>query len=159
LKNGEYVMTPLKFLVSISFLSVVVGCWQGPYYDGKPLDQWVVLAKDQSPETRRAAARALGRIGLQNEDVIPVLIDLARDENKNVQMQAIYAIRDMSSRAQAALPALVEIASDANQDLLVRRAAAKTVKLIRRSNREPFPSGPVTGPQMNSPVKLVRAFM
>ncbi len=113
-------MTPLKFLVSISFLSVVVGCWQGPSYEGKSIDQWTVLAKDRSPENRQAAAKALGRIGLQTGDVIPVLVDLARDENKNVQMQAIFAIRAMSSRALAALPVLVEIASDTNQDLLVR---------------------------------------
>ncbi len=124
-------MAPLKFLVSISFLSVVAGCWQGPYYEGKPCDQWVVLAKDKSPDTRRAAAKALGRIGLQTEEVIPVLVDLAKDENKNVQMQAIYAIRDMSARAKAALPTLVQIALDESQDRQVRRAAEKTAKLIQ----------------------------
>jgi HEAT repeat protein len=124
-------MTPLKLLVSISFLPVVVGCWQGPYHEGKPLDQWVVLAKDKSPETRGAAAKALGKIGLQNEEVIPVLVGLARDENKGVQMQAIYALREMSPRAKAAIPALTEIALDQNQDRLVRQAAAKTVKIIR----------------------------
>jgi HEAT repeat protein len=125
-------MTPLKFLVSLSFLPVIVGCWQGPYYEGRPRDEWVVLAKDKSPETRRTAAKALGKIGLQNEEVIPVLVDLARDENKLVQMQAIYAIRDMSPRAKSAFPALADIARDVNQDLQVRHAAAKTAKLIQR---------------------------
>ncbi len=124
-------MTPLKFLVSISFLSVLGGCWQGPSEGGNTLDQWVVLAKDKSPETRRAAAKALGRIGLQTEDVIPVLVDLVRDEDKGVQMQAISAISRMSPRAKSALPALVEIRDDANQDLSVRRAAARAARLIR----------------------------
>jgi hypothetical protein len=127
-----YVMTPLKFLVSISFLSLVAGCWQGTHYEGKSLDQWTALAKDRSPESRRAAAKALGKIGLQTEEVIPVLIGLARDENKGVQMQAIYSLREMSPRAKAAIPTLTEIALDANQDRSVRQAAAKTAKVIQR---------------------------
>jgi HEAT repeat protein len=128
----ENVMTPFKFLVSISFLSVIAGCWQGPYSEGKPLDQWTALARDKSPETRRAAAKALGEIGLQTEEVVPVLVGLARDdENRGVQLQAISAIRGMSPHAKSALPALAEIASDVNRDLQVRRAAAKTAKLIQ----------------------------
>ena len=127
----EYVMTPFKFLVSISLLSVIAGCWQGPYSEGKPLDQWAVLAKAKSPETRRAAAKALGNIGLQTEDVVPVLVGLAKDENKGVQLQAINALRGMSPHAKSALPTLVEIASDVTRDLQVRRAAAKTAKLIQ----------------------------
>jgi hypothetical protein len=130
--KDTYVKTPLKLLVSISFLSVFAGCWQGPYHDGKPLDQWLALAKDKSPETRRDSARALGKLGLQTDEVVPVLVDLAKDENKGVQMQAIFALRAISPRAKAALPALTEIAFDKGQDQLVRRAAAKTAKVIRR---------------------------
>jgi HEAT repeat protein len=126
------VKTPLKLLVSISFLSVLAGCWQGPYHDGKSLDQWLVLAKDKSPEIRRDSAKALGKLGLQTDEVVPVLVDLARDENRGVQMQAIFALRAISPRAKAALPALTEIALDNRQDQLVRQAAAKTAKTIRR---------------------------
>jgi HEAT repeat protein len=124
-------MTPLKFLVSISFLSLVAGCWQGPSYEGKSLEQWVVLAKNKSPETRRAAAKNLGKIGLQTEEVIPTLIALTRDEDRTVQLQAIDAFRGMSPRAKSALPTLEAIARDTDRDKSVRRAAAKTARIIK----------------------------
>jgi hypothetical protein len=137
-------MTPLKFLVSTAFLSVVTGCWQGPSYEGKPLDQWMVLAKDKSAETRKAAAKALGRLGLQTEEVLPTLIDLVKDENPGVQIQAIFALRELSPRAESALPALEKIVGDTNQNLAVRRNAAKTARLIQRGQvgNGPRPPGP-----------------
>jgi HEAT repeat protein len=129
-----YVKAPLKLLVSVSALAVVTGCWGTPSRDGKTLDQWVTLARDNSPETRRDAAKALGKLGLQSEDVVPALVDLAKDENRGVQMQAIISLRGISPspRAKAALPALTEIALDVHQDFTVRKAAAKTAKVLQR---------------------------
>jgi hypothetical protein len=64
-----------------------------PVYKGKALRYWVAAASDKDDETRLAAARALGKLGIDNDEVIQDLIHLAeRDGSVDVRVAALTSL-------------------------------------------------------------------
>lgn len=52
---------------------------QEAVYEGKPVSHWVEQLHDRSPNTRKQAAIALGKIGPEAESGVPALIDVVKD--------------------------------------------------------------------------------
>jgi formylglycine-generating enzyme required for sulfatase activity len=65
-----------------------------PQFDGKPLDYWVAESKNVSAESRRAAADALGNLGLR---AIPALTVLLQDKDLGVRLAAALALKKIRS--------------------------------------------------------------
>lgn len=68
----------------------------------------VAGAKDENGQVRRAAAEALGDIGSEAVDAVPVLIQILEDEEWSVRKAAITALGNIGPEAAEAVPALVQ---------------------------------------------------
>jgi HEAT repeat protein len=86
-------------------------------YVGPPAKQAVpsllLLATNAHWELRSAAVRALGRIHVEPNRVLPVLTNALHDTNVSVQLYAVGALRDFGPNAKLAVPALFEYLSHA----------------------------------------------
>ena len=126
-----------------------------PAYQGKTLDEWIALTKDEDANVRIAAVNSLGFVGpaaipaltalLKNDDTnvqvaavnalgfvgpeaIPALARLLKDEDTKVRVAAARVVGYVSPKAKTAIPILIELLED--DDLEVRRAAADALGAI-----------------------------
>ncbi len=97
--------------------------WQREY-GGKPLSFWILQAKSNSTESRKAAATAFGNMG---PPAIPALIELLKDKEHMVRWNAAQALvrGNMGPEAKTAIPILTKWLKDRDED--ARRAAAWTL--------------------------------
>jgi HEAT repeat protein len=90
-----------------------------------------LLRNDRDVNVRKAAAEALGNIGLQLDDTIPALLDAVKaDKAEAVKVAAIDALGRIGPEARAALPELRRIAGEKKKDKRLSRAARMAVKAI-----------------------------
>jgi HEAT repeat protein len=88
-----------------------------------------LLEKDADAKVRSAAARALGDIHLDPENVVPVLIDrLKNDEKKDVKMAIVVALGQYGPDAKDALPPLREMAAKFDTKAAKKSADAQTIQ-------------------------------
>src|SRR5205085_1447657 len=66
----------------------------------------MTLQNDKDTTVRKAAAEALGSIGAEPENVVPLLIDALKDKNTSLKMGAISALTNYGANAKDALPSL-----------------------------------------------------
>jgi|SRR5579872_434835 len=93
-------------------------------------DEMVLLAEDELPEVRAAAAKALASAPLTL--AIPALADLARDEVWFVRLRATIALHEI--RHPRTIPILLEAVRDPNR--LVRMRAASTLARFEQDRVE-----------------------
>jgi HEAT repeat protein len=93
-------------------------------------DEMIVLAEDQLPEVRSAAAKALAAAPLPL--AIPALANLARDEVWFVRLRATAALSEI--RHPRTIPILLEAVRDPNR--LVRMRAAATLARFEQDRVE-----------------------
>ena len=79
-------------------------------------------------EARRAAARALGKLGDQASSALPTLHDAVSDADAEVRRLSIYALGQLGTTAESSLPALTEALDD--REIKVRLAAALAIQNI-----------------------------
>jgi len=95
----------------------------------------MALQKDKDLAVRKAAAEALGNIGAESENVVPLLIDALKETYKdlkrgaNLKLGAITALAQYGSDARDALPTLREIANE-KTDKMLSKAAMGAIKSI-----------------------------
>ncbi len=81
-----------------------------------------------------AAIEALGRIGAQPDEVVPVLRRLLHEPNPNTRYFAAQALGNLGANAKAAIPELVDALNDKAFD--VRRAVADAIGNIDPATAE-----------------------
>lgn len=84
------------------------------------------LLGDVKAPVRRAATRALGKLGGLAREAVPELIDMAKSSGEDVEARqaAVTALGEIGPAAQAAVPVLVEMLSTKNMALRCQAAAA-----------------------------------
>src|SRR5687767_12627302 len=87
------------------------------------------LKSDKDVTVRKAAAEALGSIGAEPENVVPILIEALKDKDFSLKMGAISALSMYGSKATDALPALRAIAQE-KTDKKLSMAANVALKAI-----------------------------
>jgi HEAT repeat protein len=87
------------------------------------------LQKDKDLSVRKAAAEALGNIGAEPENVVPLLIDALKEKNNGLKLGAISALAMYGSEAKDAIPALRAIAQE-KTDKMMSKAAQGAIKSI-----------------------------
>lgn len=120
-KGMTLLIRSIKFFAACSCLLAVLGCSE-PQYEGRPLRQWVALAKEGPLESRGEAIKALGKMGKYTNAVMPPLRSLLRDPEENVRRQTVRALFDVRGESQAVLSIYTELLQD--DDPVVRRLAA-----------------------------------
>jgi HEAT repeat protein len=79
--------------------------------------------KDIDESVRKAATLALGKIGADPENTVPVLINvLKNDKSDPVKMAAVDSLSLFGPKAKDALPALREIVADAKKNMDKKKA-------------------------------------
>ena len=87
------------------------------------------LKSDKDVMVRRAAAEALGSMGAEPENVVPILIGTLKEKDFSLKMGAISALSMYGSKATDAIPALREIAKE-KTDKKLSMAAGGALKAI-----------------------------
>jgi HEAT repeat protein len=68
----------------------------------------LVKNKDEERDTRRNAIHALGAIGANAKDAVPVLVEALKDADNNVRRDVAGALGDIGPGAKGAVPTLLE---------------------------------------------------
>ncbi len=113
-------------------LSVVSASLQEFRLESKSGLEDIMEALDHSESrTRRAAAWALGKIGIQSKPTVPKLLDLLRDEDQLVSVEAAQALTKIEPEAfQKVIPSLITELKE--KDPATRVAAARILGNIGR---------------------------
>lgn len=93
------------------------------------------LQSDKDLSVRKAAAEALGNIGAEPENVVPLLITALKDKSKDLKLGAISALKLYAGDAKEAVPALREIASE-KTDKMMSKAAGDAIKTITGAKKK-----------------------
>src|SRR5205823_3204608 len=86
-----------------------------PAYRGKPVSAWVAGLKEEDAGSRRAAARALGRIGPGAAAAVGPLAGALRDQDAGVRSAAALALGKIGPAAESAIPTLIGALGDKDQ--------------------------------------------
>jgi ribosomal protein S20 len=86
------------------------------------------VKSDDSPNVRKAAAKAIGQIAPDADKAVPALMDALKDTSKDVRMSAALALAAFGAEARPALPALRELAQE--KDKRLSKAAKMAIKSI-----------------------------
>jgi HEAT repeat protein len=87
------------------------------------------LRYDKELSVRKAAAEALGNIGVDAQNVVPLLTDALKDKNKDLKLASITALAQFGGEAKDALPALRELAKETT-DKMLSKTARSAIKAI-----------------------------
>ena len=81
-------------------------------YQGKPLSAWIKMLEDPNPITRTAAIKAIGEMGPEAKQAIPVLIETIREtknRDKNILLSCNYALLKMGKEI---VPYMISLLKD-----------------------------------------------
>jgi HEAT repeat protein len=98
-----------------------------------------IVKMDESAETRRAAADAIGKIASDPKGMVPVLVEaLKNDKEFSVKIAAASALGTMGLEGKSAIPALMEAqaiakgaAKDEKDKQALGKAAGGALKLLK----------------------------
>jgi hypothetical protein len=98
----------------------------GMVYRGKPFAFYLSKLKQNSPQTRAEAIRAIGAFGTDGASAVSVLIPLLSDSDSNIRTAAAHALGEMAIKAKPAAAILGGLLKD--HDPQVREAAALALR-------------------------------
>lgn len=84
----------------------------------------MALKKDSDMEVKKSAAAALGNIGSDASNTVPLLIDALKEKNNGLKTAAIVALGQYGGEAKEAIPALREIVKEKTDKALSQMAGA-----------------------------------
>ena len=90
-------------------------------------------------ENRRYAASALGAIGPEAKQAIPVLIGVLNDQDAVVRQNAAWALGAIGPEAKQTIPALIEVLDDEYEYEKVRQSAALALGAIGPEAKQVIP--------------------
>jgi HEAT repeat protein len=106
-----------------------------PEFQGRSLSSWVADLTAQAPQTRNAAAYAIGGLGPAAKPAVPALIAALEDPEPVVRFPVCIALREIGPEAAEAVPALTKALDDRNDDV----AAMARKALIKITGEDPRP--------------------
>src|SRR5262245_17245581 len=135
----------MKTLLTYGLIAAGLGlAWlpapaSGQTFLGKPMQQWVAdLAPAKTPQQRRSAAFALGKMGKDARDALGELSARLKDPDPGVREAAAFALGEICAAAEVwhpeSLGPLCEKLKDEKEDPLVRRSAAFALGGMRKSD-------------------------
>ena len=93
------------------------------------------LKNDKAEGVRAASARALGTIGYNAKETVPVLVESLKDKSLTVNLAAIRALTAFGAQAKSAIPAMRKFMRDKSDDKKIRRTVALAIKMITASSK------------------------
>jgi len=102
-------------VIRICIFSLVVTSIMFFYYsssllsDGGQLIFYMESLSSSNPNIRSEAALAIGKMGSDTRETVPILIDALGDKNSKVKENVIKALGNIGPEAQGAVPVLIEM--------------------------------------------------
>lgn len=108
-----------------------------PSFDGRSLSSWIADLNAPAPQTRNAAAYAIGGMGPAAKAAVPALVSVLKDQNEpaTVKYPVCVALREIGPDAKDAVPALTETLDDRNDELA--SMARRAIKAITGTDPRP----------------------
>jgi len=113
----------LALLLCVAILSI--GCSKKKekvVYQGKPLSEWMKMLEEPNPATKYAAVNAVGKMGPEAREAIPLLVETirqTRNRDKKLLLACNYALLAMGKEI---VPAMITLLKDDVWEM--RRGAA-----------------------------------
>jgi HEAT repeat protein len=101
-----------------------------PSFQDRSLSSWIADLKAPAPQTRNAAAYAIGGMGSAAKAAVPALVQALADTTNPpaVRYPVCVALREIGPEAKDAVPALTVALDDRNDD--VAAMARKAIRAI-----------------------------
>ena len=117
-------MTGKRYPTLLITIAILSGCSRKEeiVYQGKPLSAWIEMLKDNNPATKYAAIHAVGEIGPEASEAIPILVDTirqTRNRDKRILLACNHALLGMGKEI---VPYMITLLKD--DDWEIRRGAA-----------------------------------
>jgi HEAT repeat protein len=110
-----------------------------PTHQGKTVSEWTAILKQGNPRERKAAVKALGKIGASAEGVLPALIEaLKSDKDGEVRNEVVDQLQKMGPAAKDAVPALIGALKD--DDEATRWDACEALQAIGSDAKAAVPA-------------------
>jgi len=112
----------LALLVCTAILSIGCTKKEEVVYQGKPLSEWMKMLEDTNPSTKSSAINAVGKIGPEAREAIPLLVETirqTRNHDKRILHACNYALLAMGKEI---VPSMISLLKD--DDWEMRRGAA-----------------------------------
>ena len=106
--NGRYLLV----LACMAILSM--GCTQKKEvaYQGKPLRVWIDMLEEPNPISRYAAIQAVGEIGPEAREAIPVLVDIIRSTRNHDKRMLLASNRSLRAMGREIGPHMIALLKD-----------------------------------------------
>lgn len=112
----------LVLLVSMAILSIGCTKKEEVTYQGKPLSEWLKMLEEPNPAAKYAAVNAVGKIGPEAREAIPLLVETirqTRNHDRRLLVACNYALLAMGKEI---VPAMISLLKDNEWEM--RRGAA-----------------------------------
>lgn len=108
-----------------------------PTFDGRTLTSWIGDLNAAAPQTRNAAAYAIGGMGPAAKPAVPALVKVLEDADAppTVRYPVCVALREIGPDAKDAVPALTKAMDDRNDE--VAAMARKALRAITGEDPRP----------------------
>jgi HEAT repeat protein len=128
----------LAIVVCIAILSI--GCTKKKQvtYEGKPLGEWMKMLKGEDPIGKYAAINAVGKIGPEAKEAIPILIETIR-EVRNRDKRILFACnKALLGMGKEIVPQMISLLKDDTWEM--RRGAAWILGKLGPDARDALPA-------------------
>jgi len=102
------------------------------------VEKIIRFLKNNDSFTRQSAVIAIGTVGKNVKDVVPIITELLKDKNPDVRGAAAIALGTMGEHAKDAVPIITELLKDKNPD--VRGAAAIALATMGEHAKDAVPT-------------------
>jgi HEAT repeat protein len=107
-------------------------------YQGKPLSTWIEMLEDTNPSTKLAAINAVGKIGPEAREAIPILVETIREtrnRDKRMLLACNYALLGMGEEI---VPSMISLLKDDNWEM--RRGSAWMLGKVGPDAKDAIPA-------------------
>jgi len=112
----------LVLLVCMAILSIGCSRKKEVAYQGKPLSEWMKMLEEPNPATRLAAIHAVGEIGPEAREAIPLLVETIRQTRNHDKRLLVACNKALLGMGPEIVPYIVPLLKD--QEWEMRRGGA-----------------------------------
>lgn len=128
----------MALLVCVAILSL--GCTKKKEvtYEGKPLSEWMKMLKGEDPIGKYAAIHAVGKIGPEAKEAIPILIETIREVRNRDRRILVACNKALLGMGKEIVPHMISLLKDDTWEM--RRGAAWILGKLGPDAKEAVPA-------------------
>ena len=120
-------------------------------YQGKPLSAWIEMLNDEDPNRKFAAIKAIGEIGPEAREAIPVLVETIRQTRNRDKRMLLACNHVLIGMGKEIVPHMISLLKDDNWEM--RRGSAWMLGKLGPDAKDAIPA---LTEALNDPSEAVR---